>query len=116
MADTAAAGVACNRDHFRLRQPACGHPGKFARQRTIAVGLLVLAIVGLHFTGMAALKITPLMFEVTATNDEATATLALAIVGMTMLIVGTGVVSHLIDQGARAIRTSAYAPWRCTTG
>jgi diguanylate cyclase len=71
-------------------------------RRALAAALLAGAIVGLHFTGMSALKITPLYVESEATNGEAAATLAIAIVGMTLLVLGTGLVSYLIDQDVRA--------------
>jgi diguanylate cyclase len=76
--------------------------GRMKTRRALAAALLVGAIVGLHFTGMSALKITPLYVESTASNGEAAATLAIAIVGMTLLVVGTGLVSSLIDQDVRA--------------
>jgi len=79
--------------------------GRPARRKPLAVASLAAAIVGLHFTGMAALRIKPLLIEAPAANREAFAALALAVVGMTLLIVGTGVVSYRMD---REIRADAY--------
>ncbi len=76
--------------------------GKPRHRRASAVAWLVAAIVGLHFTGMAALRITPLDIAVPDTNGMAVAGLAIAIVGMTVLIVGAGSITYLIDQDLRA--------------
>jgi diguanylate cyclase (GGDEF)-like protein len=67
-----------------------------------AAGLLVGAIVGVHFIGMSALRITPLLVAPAASNGEAVAALALAIVALTMLIVATGALSYSLDENARA--------------
>lgn len=76
--------------------------GKPKRRRAAGVAWLVAATVGLHFTGMEALRITPLEVAVSASNGVAIAALAFAIVGITVLIVGAGVVTYLIDQDLRA--------------
>ncbi len=76
--------------------------GRTSTRRNLAAALLVGAIIGCHFTGTAALKITPLRVEAEATSTEAAATLAIAIVGMTLLVLVTGLVSYLIDQEVRA--------------
>jgi diguanylate cyclase (GGDEF)-like protein len=76
--------------------------GKTKKRLAVSAALLVDAIIGLHFTGIAALKITPLDIDVAAANGEAAGTLAIATVGMTLLILGTGLVSYLIDLDVRA--------------
>jgi len=76
--------------------------GKMKTRRALSAALMVAAIVGLHFTGMAALKITPLRLDGAEMDGGAAATLAIAIVGMTLLVVATGLVSNLIDQEVRA--------------
>ncbi|MDE3177801.1 MAG: EAL domain-containing protein [Pseudomonadota bacterium] len=76
--------------------------GQRGRAQAYALACLTAAIIGLHFTGMAALRIIALRFEVTATNGMALHALALAILGMTMIIIGAGVVTYLIDQDIRA--------------
>ncbi|MXN76885.1 EAL domain-containing protein [Burkholderia sp. 4701] len=64
--------------------------------------LLSLAILALHFTGMTALRVTPLTLEGTLTDAGALRTLALAIAGMSLVIVCTGLVSYVIDGNVRA--------------
>ncbi len=71
-------------------------------RKLVAAALLVLAIVGLHFVGMYAIKVAPLLIDPAIANENAVGALALSIVGMTLLIVGAGVVSYLIDQDVRA--------------
>ncbi|MDH4981792.1 EAL domain-containing protein [Hyphomicrobium sp. D-2] len=68
----------------------------------IMAALLALGIVALHFTGMTAFKVEPLMLPNAATNSAAFSSLALAITCMAALIVGTGLTSFLIDGSARA--------------
>jgi diguanylate cyclase len=71
-----------------------------------AVGLLVLAIVSLHFTGMAAMTILPLAAAKGAAAaapmaDAARQVLAAAVAGVGLLVLGTGAVSHLLDRQNR---------------
>nr|WP_298094055.1 EAL domain-containing protein [uncultured Shinella sp.] len=64
----------------------------------LAVGLFVLAVVSLHFTGMAAFAVTPI-----APGDQSASSSALAafaVVGVGMLVVGSGVISYLLDEQA----------------
>lgn len=62
-------------------------------------GFLVLAIVALHFTGMAAITITP--FAPTAfTSEDAYHALAVAVAGVGLLVLGTGLASYLLDRQA----------------
>jgi diguanylate cyclase len=68
----------------------------------IAVGLFVVAIVALHFTGMAAVTVTPLAGDGEVGNQQAFAAIAVAVAGVGLMVVGTGVASYLIDE-----RTSA---------
>jgi diguanylate cyclase (GGDEF)-like protein len=67
----------------------------------MAIGLS-LAILALHFTGIAALHITPLAGEDALSDTAALHTLALAIAGMSLVVVCTGLVSYLIDSDVRA--------------
>jgi NO-binding membrane sensor protein with MHYT domain len=60
---------------------------------------LVLAIVSLHFTGMAAVSVTPLASE--GTSGVVFETMAVAITGVALFIVGTGVASYMIDSQSR---------------
>jgi diguanylate cyclase len=60
---------------------------------------LVLAIVSLHFTGMAAVSVTPLTSE--GTSGGVLEAMAVAITGVSLFIVGTGVASYMIDFQSR---------------
>jgi diguanylate cyclase (GGDEF)-like protein len=67
-----------------------------------ATGLMVLAIVSLHFTGMAALTIIPLAAAPGApTSDLANNFLAIAVAGAGLLILGTGIASNTLDLQSR---------------
>ncbi|MDB5440752.1 MAG: bifunctional diguanylate cyclase/phosphodiesterase, partial [Caulobacteraceae bacterium] len=66
------------------------------------VGLLVLAIVALHFTGMSALTVIPLAPAAGAlTGQSAETFMALAVAGVGLLVVGTGLASYLLDDQSR---------------
>jgi diguanylate cyclase (GGDEF)-like protein len=67
--------------------------------RATAPVALVLAIVSLHFTGMAAVTVTPLFSEVT--SDVIFQSLAVAIAGVSLFIVATGIACHMIDSRSR---------------
>ena len=71
------------------------------RDMGIAVGALVLAIVTLHFTGMAAVTVTPLLGATDTIETGSFAAMALAIACVGLLIVGTGLSSYLIDGRSR---------------
>jgi diguanylate cyclase (GGDEF)-like protein len=67
-----------------------------------AVGLMVVAIVSLHFTGMAALTVSPFAPAAgQATSELANSFLALAVAGVGMLVLGTGAASHALDLQSR---------------
>jgi diguanylate cyclase (GGDEF)-like protein len=82
--------------HFATRR------GGF-RDKYAATALLFLGIVGLHFTGMTALRISPPMIF-TAMHFETSSrdALALTVAAVSFLVIGMGFVSHLIESGARA--------------
>ena len=63
-----------------------------------ATGLLVLAIVGLHFTGMAAVTFFPDPTIVIPDQAISPEWLAIAIAAITILIVGLGLVGSNVDQ------------------
>ncbi|WP_083338566.1 EAL domain-containing protein [Ensifer sp. LCM 4579] len=67
-----------------------------------AVTLLVAGIVGLHFTAMAAFRVTPMTQNFPEFDAQAIAALALAIVVVALIIVGTGLASYLIDTHVQA--------------
>jgi diguanylate cyclase (GGDEF)-like protein len=63
--------------------------------------LLVLAIVALHFTAMAAMTIIPFAPSLdTLTSDDAYGALAVAVAGVGLLVLGTGLASNLLDRQA----------------
>jgi diguanylate cyclase (GGDEF)-like protein len=64
---------------------------------------LVLAIVSLHFTGMAAVSVTPLAADVT--SGVVFEVMAVAIAGVSLFVIGTGVASHMIDSQTRTENT-----------
>ena len=64
---------------------------------------LVLAIISLHFTGMAAVSVIPLAAEVA--SGLIFQTMAVAIAGVSLFIVGTGVASYMIDSQTRTENT-----------
>jgi diguanylate cyclase len=67
--------------------------------RTGGSAVLVLAIFLLHFTGMAAVSVTPLTSQ--TTSDVIFQSLAVAIAGVSMFIVATGIACHMIDARSR---------------
>ena len=62
---------------------------------------LSLAIVSLHFTGMAGFAVSPVLVEHAVTNPPAMQALAFAVAGVTLLIFGAGLASYLIDDSVR---------------
>ncbi|WP_322417112.1 putative bifunctional diguanylate cyclase/phosphodiesterase [Mesorhizobium huakuii] len=68
----------------------------------LGIGLLVLAIVGLHFTAMAAVAVTPLSFITTGTNPDILEAMAVAVAVVGLIVAATGFASYLIDERGRA--------------
>jgi diguanylate cyclase (GGDEF)-like protein len=66
-----------------------------------AAGVLVLAIVSLHFTGMAAVQVTPMDLGGQHTDPAALQAMALAVAVVGLVVVGAGVASYLIDDRTR---------------
>jgi diguanylate cyclase (GGDEF)-like protein len=67
-----------------------------------SVGLLTLAIVSLHFTGMTAFKLTPVVVYDGYSNPAAMQAMALAVALVSLIIVGAVLASYLIDNQNRA--------------
>ncbi|MER9299874.1 EAL domain-containing protein [Mesorhizobium sp. M0621] len=67
----------------------------------LGIGLLVLAIVGLHFTAMAAVAVTPLSFISTGTNPDILVAMAVAVAIVGLIVAATGFASYLIDERGR---------------
>lgn len=72
------------------------------RRFWLAVTLLVTGIVSLHFTAMAAFRLTPVTQSFPEIDAAAVLALALAIAVVALIIVGTGLASYLIDTSVRA--------------
>lgn len=75
---------------------AARQPRKYSA--LLAPALFVIAIVGLHFTGMAAIQVTPFGDAVATGDTEAFEAIAVAVAGVGLLMIGTGVASYLIDE------------------
>lgn len=76
------------------------HVASLPRARWIAptsIALLVAGIVGLHFTAMTAIGITPLDASLAVNQTEAFEAMALAVAAVGMTILAVGFVSYLID-------------------
>ncbi|MGE0024292.1 MAG: diguanylate cyclase, partial [Hyphomicrobium sp.] len=79
-----------------------------------AAGVLVIAVVGLHFTAMAAMTILPFAPSGTeATSETARQMLAFSVTGVALLVIGIVWVSHFVDQ---QIREQAAARLRHLAG
>lgn len=78
-------------ERLRLGRPA---------DRAVPCILLVLAIVGLHFTGMAGFSVTPLAGVSSGADSEAFLAVAFAIALVALLIVGMAVSTHLVESRA----------------
>jgi diguanylate cyclase (GGDEF)-like protein len=62
-----------------------------------ALIMFVFAVVGLHFTGMTAVTVTPFITGAPIADAGAIAAMAVAVACVTLVIVGTGFASYLID-------------------
>lgn len=70
--------------------------------RLIASAILAAGIVSLHFTGMAALQVIPMLPDTAAIDMHSYQALAFAIAAVGMIVAGAGLTSNLIDDRARA--------------
>lgn len=73
----------------------------YRRAQYVGIGLLVLAIVGLHFTAMTAVSVTPMSFISTGTNPEILVAMAVAVAVVGLIVAATGFASYLIDERGR---------------
>lgn len=71
--------------------------------------LFFLSIVGLHFTGMTAFRVEPMLVEGSFSNPEALRALAFAVACVGLFIIGAGFASGFIDTRARATASDALA-------
>jgi diguanylate cyclase (GGDEF)-like protein len=67
------------------------------RRSLLALLMFVAAVIGLHFIGMTAVSVTPLITGAPIAGTTTVAAMAVAVAGVALLIVGTGIVSHMID-------------------
>ena len=81
--------------HFAMRRVS-------RSDKYTATGVLVLAIVSLHFTGMTAFRVSPMLIDGSFSDPAALQALALAVAGVALIIVGAGLASYLIDNSMRA--------------
>lgn len=80
---------------------ACGAASLVAlhkQRRYFGLLMFVAAVVGLHFTGMTAVSVTPFVTGAPLADAAAVAAMAVAVAGVAMLIVATGVASYMIDN------------------
>ncbi|HEV7417005.1 MAG TPA: bifunctional diguanylate cyclase/phosphodiesterase [Tianweitania sediminis] len=73
--------------------------------RHVPAVVLLMAIVSLHFTGMAAFQVTPMSGPQTGLGADAMQAMALSVLIVGLIIVGTGISSYLIDDRMRAAST-----------
>ena len=73
-------------------------PGR--RSHDLAILLFVGGIVGLHFTGMAAITVLPIATGQALFDQAALHAMAVAVAGVGLIIVAAAVASHLIDSDA----------------
>ncbi len=67
-----------------------------------ATGLMVGSIVLLHFTGMAAMVVTPFAPGIGQVGSStATIVMAIAVAGVGTLVIGTGLATYILDAQAR---------------
>jgi diguanylate cyclase (GGDEF)-like protein len=67
-----------------------------------SAGLFAAGIVGLHFTGMTAMTVTPLVLRGTVVEQSSYLAMAMAIALACIVIAGTGLTSFVIDHRVRS--------------
>ncbi len=70
------------------------------QRRVLAHGAFVLAVVSLHFTAMTAVSVTPFVTGAETADTFVVMTMAVAVAGVAIIIVGTGAVAYMIDSDA----------------
>jgi diguanylate cyclase (GGDEF)-like protein len=66
----------------------------------VTLVFFVSGVVSLHFTGMTAVSVTPLATGAPIVNPFVSNAMAVAVAGVALLIVGTGITSFMIDSDA----------------
>jgi diguanylate cyclase (GGDEF)-like protein len=72
------------------------------KTKLVATVIFLLSVVGLHFTGMAALQITPMAVGLHFVDPDAMRAMAIAVALAGFIIVGAAISSYLIDGKTRA--------------
>lgn len=72
----------------------------WAASHHIALALFVSAVVSLHFTGMTAFSVTPLVTGAPLADPATLAAMAIAVASVSVIIAGTGVATYIIDAKA----------------
>jgi len=70
--------------------------------RAVSAAIFFLAIISLHFIGMTAFQVTPLLVDNQFSNPAAMQALALAVATVALVIVAAGFASYIIDDSARS--------------
>jgi diguanylate cyclase (GGDEF)-like protein len=70
--------------------------------KSIAVALMATGVVLLHFTGMAAFKVTPLSIGVHYTDPAAMQSMAISVAMVGLIVLGAAFASYLIDGHTQA--------------
>lgn len=78
-----------------------------------AAAVLVAAVVGLHFTGMAAMTIMPFSLSDPSVNSAAREMLAFAVTAVAVIVIGIVWVSHMLDH---QLREQAFSRLRHLAG
>lgn len=68
--------------------------------RLPALMMFVAAVVGLHFTAMTAVSVTPFVTGAELADSTVMWAMAVAVAGVALIIVATGVASYMIDDDA----------------
>ncbi|MEN3792970.1 EAL domain-containing protein [Fulvimarina sp. MAC3] len=74
-----------------------------------AIFFFFLAIFGLHFTGMTAFQVEPLLVDGSYSNPQAIYALALAVASVGLMVIGGGFASSFIYTKVRATAADALA-------
>ncbi|RFC63469.1 EAL domain-containing protein [Fulvimarina endophytica] len=75
----------------------------------LATTLFVIAITGLHFTGMTAFQVSPMAIDGPFADPDALTALAFSVAIVGLFIVGSGFATSFIDDQARATAADALA-------
>jgi len=79
--------------HQAVRRP-------WAHSHYAAIALFVLSVISLHFTGMAALSVTPFITDTALANPDVLMTMGIAVACVGLIIASTGFAAYIIDTKA----------------